>query len=113
MLDLEDLEYVQGTLKLLGSKGTTGTQASFLELFDGDNETIDKIDPMIAKKMGFKDCYPVSGQTYSRKVDTRVVTVSYTHLDVYKRQDMAHYIVTHKLLTLLCHIIIDVIHMCL
>lgn len=67
MLDLEDLEYVQGTLKLLGSKGTTGTQASFLELFDGDNETIDKIDPMIAKKMGFKDCYPVSGQTYSRK----------------------------------------------
>ena len=75
MLDLEDLEYVQGTLKLLGSKGTTGTQASFLELFDGDNETIDKIDPMIAKKMGFKDCYPVSGQTYSRKVDTRVVNV--------------------------------------
>ena len=66
MLDLEDLEYVQGTLKLLGSKGTTGTQASFLELFDGDNETIDKIDPMIAKKMGFKECYPVSGQTYSR-----------------------------------------------
>ena len=75
MLDLEELEYVQGTLKLLGSKGTTGTQASFLELFDGDNETIDKIDPMIAKKMGFKDCYPVSGQTYSRKVDTRVVNV--------------------------------------
>ena len=75
MLDLEDLEYVQGTLKLLGSKGTTGTQASFLELFNGDNETIDKIDPMIAKKMGFKDCYPVSGQTYSRKVDTRVVNV--------------------------------------
>ena len=75
MLDLEDLEYVQSTLKLLGSKGTTGTQASFLELFNGDNEIIDKIDPMIAKKMGFKDCYPVSGQTYSRKVDTRVVNV--------------------------------------
>lgn len=75
MLDLEDLEYVQGTLKLLGSKGTTGTQASFLELFNGVDETIDKIDPMIAKKMGFKDCYPVSGQTYSRKVDTRVVNV--------------------------------------
>ena len=75
MLDLEDLEYVQGTLKLLGSKGTTGTQASFLELFNGDDETIDKIDPMIAKKMGFKDCYPVSGQTYSRKVDTRIVNV--------------------------------------
>ena len=58
-----------------GSKGTTGTQASFLELFDGDQETIDKIDPMIAKKMGFKECYPVSGQTYSRKVDTRVINV--------------------------------------
>jgi adenylosuccinate lyase len=75
MIDLEDLEYVMGSLKLLGSKGTTGTQASFLELFDGDNDTIDKIDPMIAKKMGFSECYPVSGQTYSRKVDTRVANV--------------------------------------
>ena len=75
LMDLEDLEYVQSTLKLLGSKGTTGTQASFLELFDGDQETIDKIDPMIAKKMGFEACYPVSGQTYSRKVDTRVINV--------------------------------------
>lgn len=75
LMDLEDLEYVLGSLKLLGSKGTTGTQASFLELFDGDQETIDKIDPMIAKKMGFKECYPVSGQTYSRKVDTRVLNV--------------------------------------
>ena len=71
-LDLEDLEYVLGTMKLLGS---TGTQASFLELFDGDQETIDKIDPMIAEKMGFKECFPVSGQTYSRKVDTRVANV--------------------------------------
>lgn len=75
LLDLEDLEYVLGTMKLLGSKGTTGTQASFLELFDGDQETIDKIDPMIAEKMGFKECYPVSGQTYSRKVDTRVADI--------------------------------------
>ena len=75
LLDLEDLEYVLSTMKLLGSKGTTGTQASFLELFDGDQETIDKIDPMIAEKMGFKECYPVSGQTYSRKVDTRVLNV--------------------------------------
>jgi adenylosuccinate lyase len=74
-MDLEDLEYVQSTLKLLGSKGTTGTQASFLELFDGDQETIDKIDPMIAAKMGFDACYAVSGQTYSRKVDTRVVNI--------------------------------------
>ena len=75
MLDLEDLDFVLSTMKLLGSKGTTGTQASFLELFDGDQETIDKIDPMIAEKMGFKECYPVSGQTYSRKVDTRVLNV--------------------------------------
>ena len=75
LMDLEDLEYVLGTLKLLGSKGTTGTQASFLELFEGNQEIIDKIDPMIAKKMGFEACYPVSGQTYSRKVDTRVVNI--------------------------------------
>ena len=75
LMDLEDLEYVMSTLKLLGSKGTTGTQASFLELFEGDQETIDKIDPMIAEKMGFRSCYPVSGQTYSRKVDTRVLNI--------------------------------------
>ena len=75
LMDLEDLEYVLSTMKLLGSKGTTGTQASFLELFDGDQETIDKIDPMIAEKMGFRSCYPVSGQTYSRKVDTRVLNI--------------------------------------
>ena len=75
MLDLEDVEYVLHSLKLLGSKGTTGTQASFLELFDGNHETIEKIDPMIAKKLGFESCYPVSGQTYSRKVDARVVNV--------------------------------------
>ncbi len=75
LMDLEDLDYVRGSLKLLGSKGTTGTQASFLELFDGDREKIDRIDPMIAKKMGFEACYPVSGQTYSRKVDTRVLNV--------------------------------------
>ena len=75
MIDLEDLDYVISTMKLLGSKGTTGTQASFLELFDGDEETIDQIDPMIAKKMGFDACVPVSGQTYSRKLDTRVANV--------------------------------------
>ena len=75
LMDLEDLDYVLSTMKLLGSKGTTGTQASILELFDGDQETIDKIDPMIAKKMGFEKCYPVSGQTYSRKVDTRVLNI--------------------------------------
>ena len=75
LMDLEDLEYVQSTLRLLGSKGTTGTQASFLELFHGDLDKVDKIDPMIAKKMGFDSCYPVSGQTYSRKVDSRVLNV--------------------------------------
>ena len=75
MLDLEDLEYVLNSLKLLGCKGTTGTQASFKELFNNDKEKLDKLDPMIAQKMGFKECYPVSGQTYSRKVDTRVMNV--------------------------------------
>ncbi len=75
LMDLEDLDHVLSTMKLLGSKGTTGTQASFLELFDGDQEKIDRIDPMIAEKMGFQECYPVSGQTYSRKVDTRVCNV--------------------------------------
>ena len=74
-MDLEDLDYVLSSLKLLGSKGTTGTQASFLELFNGEQEKIDRIDPMIAEKMGFSECYPVSGQTYSRKVDTRVANV--------------------------------------
>jgi adenylosuccinate lyase len=75
LMDLQDLDYVLSTMKLLGSKGTTGTQASFLELFDGDQEKIDRIDPMIAEKMGFTSCVAVSGQTYSRKTDTRVMNV--------------------------------------
>jgi adenylosuccinate lyase len=75
MLDLEDLDYVIGSMKLLGSKGTTGTQASFLELFNGDHDTIRKVDQKIAEKMGFASCYPVSGQTYSRKVDSRVLNI--------------------------------------
>ena len=75
LMDLEDLEYVLGSLRLLGSKGTTGTQASFLELFDADQEKVDRLDPMIAEKLGFESCYAVSGQTYSRKVDTRVAGV--------------------------------------
>ena len=75
MLDLEDLNYVLSTMKLLGCKGTTGTQASFKELFEGNEEKIRLIDPMIAEKMGFDSCVPVSGQTYSRKVDTRVLNV--------------------------------------
>ena len=75
MIDLQDLEYVMSTLRLLGSKGTTGTQASFLELFDQDYEKVRRLDPLIAQKMGFEGCYPVSGQTYSRKEDTRVCNV--------------------------------------
>ena len=75
LLDLSDLEYMIGQQKLLGSKGTTGTQASFLELFNGDHEKVRQIDGKIAEKMGFADCYPVSGQTYSRKVDSRVLNV--------------------------------------
>ena len=75
LLDLEDLDYVLSTLKLLGSKGTTGTQASFLELFEGDHDKCKELDNKIAEKMGFTACYAVSGQTYSRKVDTRVLNV--------------------------------------
>ena len=75
LLDLEDVNYVLGGMKLLGSKGTTGTQASFVELFDGDHDKIEQIDSMIAQKMGFKECYAVSGQTYSRKIDTKVLHV--------------------------------------
>ncbi len=75
MLDLEDLDHVISNMKLLGCKGTTGTQASFLELFNGDHDLIRQIDKKIAEKMGFSTCYPVSGQTYSRKVDSRVLNV--------------------------------------
>lgn len=75
MMDLEDLDYLLGSMRLLGSKGTTGTQASFLELFDGDMDKVRALDVKIAEKMGFSGCYPVSGQTYSRKLDSRVVNV--------------------------------------
>ena len=75
VMDLGDLDYVLSTIRLLGSKGTTGTQASFLELFGGDHEKCKALDQKIANKMGFEACYPVSGQTYSRKVDSRVLNV--------------------------------------
>ena len=75
IMDLDDVNYIISQLKLLGSKGTTGTQASFLELFDGDHEKCKEADKRIAQKMGFEACFPVSGQTYSRKLDTRVVNV--------------------------------------
>ena len=75
VMDLEDIDYLIGTIKLLGSKGTTGTQASFLELFQGDHEKCKKLDQLIATKMGYESCYPVSGQTYSRKIDSRVLNI--------------------------------------
>ncbi len=75
VLDLEDLDYVIDSMMLLGNKGTTGTQASFTELFDGDTVKIKKLEKLIAEKMGFKKVFPVSGQTYSRKTDTRVLNV--------------------------------------
>ena len=75
LMDLQDVDYVIGSLKLLGSKGTTGTQASFLSLFEGDHEKVKALDRKIAEKMGFDDVYPVSGQTYSRKLDSRILSV--------------------------------------
>ena len=74
LMDLKDLEYVLSSLKLLGCKGTTGTQASFVELFD-DKELPKKLDQIIANKMGFSECYPISGQTYTRKVDARIYNI--------------------------------------
>ena len=75
LMDLEDVEYQLSKAKLLGSKGTTGTQASFLELFDGDHEKCKALDKKIAEKMGYQACFPVSGQTYSRKLDSQFLNV--------------------------------------
>lgn len=75
LMDLEDVQYIIKSMKLLGCKGTTGTQASFLELFEGDHEKCKQIDRLIAEKMGYKECFAVSGQTYSRKLDSRVLNV--------------------------------------
>ena len=73
LMDLEEIEYRIKTLKLLGSKGTTGTQASFVELFEGDSSKIKQLEAMIAEEMGFDGVVPVSGQTYSRKVDSQII----------------------------------------
>jgi len=73
LLDIEELDFVIDNLKLLGSKGTTGTQASFLALFNGDHEKVKKLEMLIAEKLGFKNVIPVSGQTYSRKQDSRIL----------------------------------------
>lgn len=75
LMDLEQLEFVLSNLKLRGAKGTTGTQASFMELFEGDNEKVKELDKKIAEKMGFKETQAVTGQTYSRKVDSFVIGV--------------------------------------
>jgi adenylosuccinate lyase len=73
LLDIEELDFVLSTLKLLGSKGTTGTQASFLELFNGDHEKVKNLEKLIAQKIGFENVIAVSGQTYSRKQDSRIL----------------------------------------
>jgi len=73
IMDLDEVDYRASSLMLLGSKGTTGTQASFLELFDGDHEKVKGLEEIIAKEMGFKSCVPVSGQTYSRKTDSQIL----------------------------------------
>ena len=75
LLDFEQLEFQISQMKLLGSKGTTGTQASFMDLFEGDTDKVKALDKKITEKMGYTDFYPVSGQTYSRKVDTQVLFV--------------------------------------
>ncbi|QAT49708.1 adenylosuccinate lyase [Caproiciproducens sp. NJN-50] len=75
LMDLDDVEYLLSQSKLLGSKGTTGTQASFLELFDGDQEKVKRLDDLIAEKMGYRACFAVSGQTYTRKLDSRILAV--------------------------------------
>lgn len=75
MLDLEDLNFVIDNMKILGSKGTTGTQASFMEIFDNDSEKVKKLDKLISEYLGFSETYPVSGQTYSRKVDSKIMNV--------------------------------------
>lgn len=75
LLDWEDLEYQLSKAKLLGCKGTTGTQASFYELFDGDHEKCKELDRKIAEKMGYKDCFPVTGQTYPRKLDSQILNL--------------------------------------
>ena len=70
MMDLDAVDFALSSAKLLGSKGTTGTQASFMELFNNDTDKVKKLDKMIAEKMGFKDVFAVSGQTYTRKLDS-------------------------------------------
>ena len=75
LMDLEDVDYQLSKAKLLGCKGTTGTQASFMELFGGDHEKCKRLDELIAEKMGYDKCFPVSGQTYPRKLDSQILNI--------------------------------------
>ncbi len=75
IMDLEDINHQISKAKLLGSKGTTGTQASFLKLFNGDYQKVKSADKLVAKKMGYKNCFAVSGQTYSRKLDSQMLSI--------------------------------------
>src|SRR5262249_39583854 len=75
LLDLHEIEHRIATLKFRGAKGTTGTQASFLALFQGDHEKVRRLDQLVAQKMGFSAVYPITGQTYSRKIDSQVIDV--------------------------------------
>ncbi|HOQ01760.1 MAG TPA: adenylosuccinate lyase [Acetivibrio clariflavus] len=75
VMDLEEMDFVLSNIKLLGSKGTTGTQASFLSLFDGDEEKVKKLDKLVAQKMGYDKVFAVSGQTYTRKLDSRILNL--------------------------------------
>ncbi|MDD4642597.1 MAG: adenylosuccinate lyase [Erysipelotrichaceae bacterium] len=75
IMDIEEIDHILADYRLLGSKGTTGTQASFLKLFDGDHQKCRRLDELIANKMGFTACVAVSGQTYSRKIDSKIINV--------------------------------------
>ena len=75
VMDLEEMDFVLSNIKLLGSKGTTGTQASFLSLFEGDEEKVKKLDKLVAQKMGYDKVFAVSGQTYTRKLDSRILNL--------------------------------------
>ncbi|MBU3101271.1 MULTISPECIES: adenylosuccinate lyase [Clostridium] len=85
VMDLENLDFVIDNIKLLGVKGTTGTQASFMNLFENDEKKVKDLDKYVANKMGFDDTYPVTGQTYSRKVDSIILnTLSEIAQSAYK-----------------------------
>ena len=75
LADLEELDFVVSRMKFLGCRGTTGTEASFMDLFEGDGKKIDEMNRQIAARFAFDECFPVCGQTYPRKVDSRILNV--------------------------------------